>query len=120
MIRTIDASDCQHPRWCRAKRVGPHSAECPTNLRLSDGDVLAFAARFVHLDSNDVRVIARADYDGRRASTSLYVPPSTFDMYVGQFGDVCRVKNPMPALHELRWLAEELIQHEKMKTPRDP
>lgn len=112
---TVDATDCMHPRWCRAKRDGEHSAECPTRLRMSDGDVDAFCAKHVRLDVNAIGVrILRGELDGLRASTTL-----TFDVPfskdVTHHGDVMRVRDG-DELRSRRWLAEELVKHQQIGT----
>ena len=95
--------DCMHFR-CTGRLDGnrDHSLECPhVVLMMGDGDVDAFCAQHVSLITNgyqyeDGRLFQflSGAYDGRTASSSDVSPASR------------------------RWLAEELVWHEKMRTPK--
>lgn len=102
----IGPDDCQHARWCRAKKDGEHAADCPTRLRLTDADVNGFCALYVSESTLAIsdptpwgphvsfHTSIRGAYDGRTASAS----------------------DNSPGMR--RWLAEDLIAHAKAGSER--
>lgn len=115
LLFTILADDCAHPQWCRAKRDGEHSPECPTRLCMSDGDVDAFCAQHVSVDAKRlpgvrhvVRILDGKLDNGLTASASVSVSV-THDGGVSYctYVDEREVR---------RWLAEHLVKHQRLGT----
>ena len=103
MLYYRDPDQCRHARWCRARAGEPHAADCPREvLKLADSDVAAFCARYVRKESHRASPASPTvtdlvgKYDGRRASTN--------DL------DDERASR--------RWLAEELLIHARLGSPR--
>lgn len=102
---TRQADQCPHAMWCEAFDGQRHADTCPTGvLGLTDGDVRAFVDNHCRvnitwtLQGRPVLHLS-GDYDGRHASTNL-----------SSKGE--------DQLDDMRWLAEELLIHAALGTPR--
>lgn len=96
-MKIVLPGQCMHSQWCSAKPGEAHSAECPTQLKLSDGDVDGFCAKHVGwrwTGTSGSVLSLHGEYDGR---TALAGP----------------IMTNADEESARRWLAENLIKHAK-------
>lgn len=93
-MKVIVDGQCLHTKWCSALPGQPHADTCPRSvLKLSDDDVLRFAATFVEkhpIPKNPSRYYVIGRYKGLMAK--------------------CTLGRGIEAEHaSVRWLAENLL-----------